>query len=249
MSTPREAFDAALMRAMQSPAYQAFNLKVYGTERFQFDMIDPEQAERILNFGSLHAGKRFVDLGCATGTMTAWIAERTGAHGLGLDYATGAIAHAREAFADRTDLAFDEGDLDALPVPEAPFDVAFALDSLYFATDLQQTLQGIAAMLKPQGRLVAPYTQTVSEGLAPTEPDGCSLAIAFEALGWDWVAIDVSARDHWDREVAALAELKPQFEAEGSLDFWERRRQEAEKMQHSWAEGRSQRWIFIAQRP
>ena len=242
-------FGKTLVRAMNSPAYQAFNVRVYGTERFQFNMIDPEQAERIANFGNLGPGKRFVDLGCATGTMTAWIADHTGAAGVGLDFAPAAIAHARGLFADRTDLRFDEGDLNALRPPDEPFDVAFALDSLYFATDLAQTLAGIALLVKPGGRLVAPYTQTVTEGRAPTEPDACTLGIALEQAGWDWVAVEASDEALWDREVTALAELQAQFEQEGSGDLWARREREASRLQACWWEERAIRWIFVAQRP
>lgn len=245
-------FDERLVRQQDSPAYTAFNLAIHGAAAFRFSMHDDDQLERMLQLSNLGEGQRFVDVGCAVGSLTALTAERTGATGLGIDFAPTAIERARRDHgSDR--LQFEVADLDDLAVlgDRGPFDVALAFDTLYFPLDLPETLRQIAGLLVPGGRIVASFTHRIAEGAVSDDPADCRLAEALGATGWDWVALDVTPNglDFWMRSSAALDELESRFEEHGDHDLWERRRAETDAMLASYEEGRARRYLFAAMAP
>lgn len=235
-------FDQGLVRQERSTAYLAFNVAVYGTESFRFDIVDEDQLARMIALTNLHAGQTFVDLGCAVGTLTAEVAERTGATGHGLDFAPSAIARAHELFADREDVSFAEGDLDDLP-SDVRYDVALAFDTLHFALDLDRTLAGIASLLAEGGRLVACWTESDTTS---DDPGETRLGEALSRAGWDWVALDATEEAHgvWNRARAVLPELEAAFAEAGETAIWESRTREAEQVGAMYDEGRVARFLF-----
>ncbi len=76
------------------------------------ELVDPQPGERVL------------DLGCATGSMTAFLAS-CGCEAVGLDGSELGIAEARRL---HPELRFELGDVAELPFPDESFDKALAAD-------------------------------------------------------------------------------------------------------------------------
>ncbi len=97
------------------------------------------------------SGKAVLDLGCAGGFMAEAIDDR-GATVTGIDPAADAVAaadaHAKDA--GRT-IRYDVGVGEALPYPDASFDIVVCVDVLEHVSDLPRVLVEIARVLRPGG--------------------------------------------------------------------------------------------------
>ena len=242
-----DGFDATLLGNEDSPAYQSYNRRIYGWDRFGFNIIDAPQRDALLRATALRAGQRFVDIGCATGALTAWLADDTDADGLGLDFAPKAIARAQQRYPP---VAFEVQDLDALFLRPQAFDVAVALDTLYFPADLPTTLGRVFAALRPGGRLVAMYSAngpSESVGRPVFETSGLGRALA--QLGRAAALEDHTdgAARVWRTARATLDELEEAFVAEGRRDLWEQRDAEVTRELAMVEQGRKSRWLVTVE--
>jgi len=105
----------------------------------------------------LDKGQRVLDVGCGLGQPAARIHRRTGAHVTGIaisqDQITRATALA-EADGLGDQLEFQHADAMKLPFPDASFDAAIAIESIFHMPDREQVLSEINRVLRPGGRLV-----------------------------------------------------------------------------------------------
>lgn len=100
---------------------------------------------------------RILELACGGGAFSEWMAARTPAEVVGLDLSDAQLTHARKRLQvrPRPNLRFVEQDimhLDALDEP--PFDAAICLDAACYLPDKPAALAGMAAKLRPGGRLL-----------------------------------------------------------------------------------------------
>ena len=112
----------------------------------------------------LDAHARVLDFGCGTG-WTAPILTATGARYLGIDPSAEGIAQAGRRFAGNPKIRFHRIEMgqsltDALH--GAKFTHVFALDALYFVSDLEGTLGALREALEPEG-LVASISHIYRE--------------------------------------------------------------------------------------
>ncbi len=247
----QEGFGEGLIKTATSPTYVEYCRRVYGADDFRFNMVDGEQLEKLLEVIALGPTERFVDLGCAVGALTELIADRTGAHGNGVDFAAPAIEFARRTHADKADrLVFSVGDLNRLELPSGSFDAAVAIDTLYFVDDVQQAVGDILGLLRPGGRFAAFFT--VSHDADEAQPDldvaNTLLAKALDAHGVDWSAVEFTdnSRALWTRALEAAEALREAWEAEGNPQIWRSRDREARSMSAVYAEGRARRYLYWA---
>jgi ubiquinone/menaquinone biosynthesis C-methylase UbiE len=100
------------------------------------------------------AGLRILDVGCGDGVLAAALAGG-GGNMTGVDADPQMLAAAR-ARAEATGLAvvFVEGDIHALPFPDATFDVVVAVTVLCFVPDAEHAVREMARVLRPGGRMV-----------------------------------------------------------------------------------------------
>ena len=98
-------------------------------------------------------GEAVLDVACGTGTTTLPAARR-GARAHGLDIAPGLLEEARgNAAAEGLQIDFVLGDAEALPWPDASFDVVLSTFGCMFAPHHEVAAAEIARVLKPGGRI------------------------------------------------------------------------------------------------
>jgi len=236
-------------RLVGSDAHRRYVRAVYGWDVPSLNMMGPTQRQMLKARCALRPAHRFLDLGCNTGGITSWLAVESGAVGVGVDLAASAIEMAR-GLPGR--LSFDVQDMDELELPAEAFDVVVAVDTLYFPDNLAATLLAVFASLKPGGRLVASYScyrndrgsddeLTLSgSGFGRALPDGVQA---------EWEEVTELGREAWGRKLAALAELKAAFAAEGLHDLWLSRQRESETLAGVYDRGWARRYLVTAVKP
>lgn len=245
-----ERFGKWMTTAERSATYAEYCRRIYGLPLVQFGMVDAEQLELLLSlFGT--DDRRLLDLGCGIGTTTELIADRTGAHVTGVDFASLAIDRAKTRTAAKRDqLAFAVADLDRLALPAASFDLALALDTLYFVANLEAVVGTIFSVLRPGGRLLAFFTSIVEEDEPREllEPDGTKLARALRAHAATFTTVDLTAAGHrlWREARRAAADLEAAFRAEDNEKLWRSRDRESTSLLKCYDTGRARRYLYEA---
>ncbi len=98
-------------------------------------------------------GAELLDIGCGSGQL-ALIAARRGVRATGVDIAANAIAAARgRAQAEGLAARFDEGDAEALPYPDASFDVVASIFGAMFAPRPELVAAEMLRVCRPGGRV------------------------------------------------------------------------------------------------
>ncbi|HJV91639.1 MAG TPA: methyltransferase domain-containing protein [Holophagaceae bacterium] len=112
-------------------------------------------AEHVVRVAAPRPGERVLDLACGTGN-TALAARARGAEVTGLDLTPEllAVARARARAAGWSDIAWTEGDAEALPFPDASFEVLLSSCGIMFAPDPVRVAAELARVARPGARLV-----------------------------------------------------------------------------------------------
>jgi SAM-dependent methyltransferase len=120
-------------------------------------------------------GTRLLDAGCGAG-LVALLATLRGATVAALDASAALLAIARERLPGAD---VREGDLEALPFPDAAFDAVVAVNSVIYAADLAGAMRELARVVRPGGRVVVTdwgpparcaYTRAVRAAVGPLQP-------------------------------------------------------------------------------
>jgi SAM-dependent methyltransferase len=111
-------------------------------------------AGHLVRFAGVRPGQALLDVACGTGTV-AITAARQGAKVTGLDLTPELLAQARESapIAGLNDIVWKEGDAEALPFPDAGFDVVLSQFGHMFAPRPEVAIREMLRVLKPGGRL------------------------------------------------------------------------------------------------
>lgn len=118
--------------------------------------------ERLCEAADVRAGERVLDVATGSGN-TAISAARRCCEATGIDYVPELIEQARKrAEAEGMDIAFEVGDAEALPYPEAAFDVVLSTVGVMFAPDQDKTASELLRVCRPGGKI----------GLANWTPEG-----------------------------------------------------------------------------
>jgi ubiquinone/menaquinone biosynthesis C-methylase UbiE len=136
--------------------------------------------ERVFDEIGIALGTRLLDVACGPGLAIRLAADR-GAQPAGLDAAEASIAIARERVPQGD---FRVGDMEALPWPDASFDVVTCFNGFQFAVDPLNALRQARRVIKPDGRLamvvwgrdedcdIPPLMGALRELLPPQSPGG-----------------------------------------------------------------------------
>src|ERR1700743_3811606 len=127
---------------------------------------------------SLSPGMQLLDVGCGSGIFCS-LAVETGANIAGFDATGTLIEIARERVPGGN---FQTGDMEALPFPDASFDIVTGFNSFQYAASVPNALAEARRVLKPGGRLLLmiwgnkqdceapPYLAAVGRMLPPPPP-------------------------------------------------------------------------------
>jgi SAM-dependent methyltransferase len=122
--------------------------------------IEPA-AEDFMSRLPLRRGDAVLDAACGTGNL-AVIAARAGCVVQGVDIATNLIAQARQrARAEKLDITYTEGDAEALPYPDASFDMVVSMYGVMFTPQPERIVNELRRVTKPGGMIaLANWTPT-----------------------------------------------------------------------------------------
>jgi SAM-dependent methyltransferase len=121
-----------------------------------FAPLEPSTAStapRLVAFAEITRGARVLDVACGTGVV-ALTAARLGAEVTGIDLTPELVARAKENAAIMgLEAVFEEGDVEALPVPDASFDVVVSQFGHMFAPRPDVAVREMLRVLKPGGTI------------------------------------------------------------------------------------------------
>jgi SAM-dependent methyltransferase len=108
-------------------------------------------AEQFMARVKLWPGAKVLDAACGTGNL-AMIAAGRGCETFGLDIASNLVAQARErAQQEHLCIDFTEGDAEAMPYPDASFDVVVSMFGVMFAPRPERVMTELWRVTKPGG--------------------------------------------------------------------------------------------------
>lgn len=117
------------------------------------EAITGTTAPRLVRFAGITKGAEVLDVACGTGVV-ALTAARLGARVTGVDLTPALVLRAKEnAALMHVEASFLEGDAEALPVPDAKFDVVVSQFGHMFAPRPEVALKEMLRALKPGGTL------------------------------------------------------------------------------------------------
>lgn len=131
-------------KAAQRESWSLFTPMETGTTIPAFELV---------RFAQVAPGERVLDVACGTGVV-AITAARMGATVEGLDLTPALLERARQnAALAGASIDFQEGDVEALPYPDASFDVVLSQFGHMFAPRPEVAISEMLRVLRPGGRL------------------------------------------------------------------------------------------------
>ena len=116
-----------------------------------FSRFMEKDAEKFFGRLGITPGTRLLDVGCGAGQI-ALIAARNGAEVTGCDIATNWLEKARDrASAEGLEIAFEEGDAEALPYKDGQFDAVVSLVGAMFAPRPNLVAAELTRVCRPGG--------------------------------------------------------------------------------------------------
>ena len=138
--------DIATIRQRQQATWAAGDYAAVGTRLLP-------TAELLCEAVDLRAGERVLDVACGNGNA-ALAAARRFCQVVGVDFVPALLDRARRrADAEGLDVTFQEADAEALPYPDASFDVVLSTCGAMFTADQEQTARELLRVCRPGGRI------------------------------------------------------------------------------------------------
>ncbi|HLF93101.1 MAG TPA: methyltransferase domain-containing protein [Planctomycetota bacterium] len=177
-------------------------------------------AGHLVRFAGVKAGQTLLDVGCGTGVV-AITAARAGAKVTGLDLTPELLAQARQhaPLAGVPEIAWHEGDAEALPFPDASFDAVLSQFGHMFAPRPEVALKEILRVLKPGGRIAFatwPPEQLVGRAFAltakyVTPPQGVASPVLWGSIAVIQERLGSTVKElHFERGIMGIPTLSPE---------------------------------------
>jgi ubiquinone/menaquinone biosynthesis C-methylase UbiE len=187
-------------------------------ERFFVPAIGAPVADDLIRIAALRPGERVLDVACGTGVAARLAAQQVGAAGsvAGLDINPGMLAVARSATPPGVPIEWHEASAEAMPLPDASFDVVLCQMGLQFIPDKHAALREMLRVLAPGGRLILNVPGPTPR-LFSIMAEALSRHVGAEAAGFvdrvfslhDTTEIQHLVRDAGFHEVSVQADNKP----------------------------------------
>ncbi|HXW08847.1 MAG TPA: methyltransferase domain-containing protein [Vicinamibacterales bacterium] len=125
-------------------------------ERYFVPAIGAPLAQDLVEIAALRPGERVLDVACGTGVVARLAAQRVGTGGrvTGLDVNPGMLAVARSTSPPGVSIEWHEASAEAMPFPDAAFDVVLCQMGLQFVPDRPAALREMRRVLAPGSRLI-----------------------------------------------------------------------------------------------
>jgi ubiquinone/menaquinone biosynthesis C-methylase UbiE len=125
-------------------------------ERFFVPAIGAPLAADLIRLAALRPGERVLDVACGTGVVARLASQQVGDTGTvtGLDVNPGMLAVARSATPPGLPIEWHEASAEAMPLPDASFDVVLCQMGLQFMPDKPAALREMRRVLARGGRLI-----------------------------------------------------------------------------------------------
>jgi len=229
--------------------YREITRKTSGLDTFVFSMLTKTQMESMLKHLAIQPGEQVLDLGCSCGSLTQLIAKQSGAEVLGMDLSQACIKVAREQFGN--DATFTQRNFDE-ELPSGPFDVIYAIDTLYFSEDLKGLVKKLLGHLKPGGRLAIFWSQVGDPPLKEAPRDAHNTPVARKLRDNDvsYQTIEFTEEEfaYWPRQHATLEKAKAKLLNEVHPRLVEVICHEAEAMVDRCSKDQIRRYLYIAKK-
>jgi arsenite methyltransferase len=108
---------------------------------------------RLAELAGVGPGDRVLDVACGSGASALLLARELSCETVGVDLGARAIEQAREATRAGERASFVLGDAEALPLPDASFDVALCECSLCTFPDKPRAIAELVRVIRPGGRI------------------------------------------------------------------------------------------------
>ncbi len=113
-----------------------------------------ETLDLLASVARIRPGERVLDVGCGTGTFARRLVSADVQVAItGVDMSAGMLAEARRKAAGAPNVRFVQASAEALPFPDAAFDVVVSSSALHYVPDPAQAVCEMARVLRPGGRL------------------------------------------------------------------------------------------------
>ncbi|MBN1587931.1 MAG: class I SAM-dependent methyltransferase [Pirellulales bacterium] len=193
----KDVFDDLYGGQQRSETFRRIFREVFGDEYAEeadptgfLTMTDLRNIAERLRMGKDQA---LVDLACGLGGAGFWVARETGSRLTGIDISSTAIEKANQRIPDfglegRAD--FRVGDFAATGLPEASFDGAMSVDSLFLVPDKTGSVHETARVLRSGARFVVITWELEAAGAVKDyrpllENAGFEIESYDETLGWE----------------------------------------------------------------
>jgi SAM-dependent methyltransferase len=148
-------------------------------ERYMVPAIFGPWAEDLLALAMPTPGERVLDVACGTGVVARLVAQRVAPTGtvVGFDLNPGMLAVARTLpLPQGAKIEWREGNVSAMPFPDASFDLTLCQQGLQFFPDRSAALREMRRVLAPRGRLALARALCTREcGRSPRADHGCGV--------------------------------------------------------------------------
>ena len=182
-------FDPRQYKEMEKEAYSrgAKTFEEYGGAIFE------ALAVPLLRKAAITAGSHILDVACGIGIPSIPAARLTGPSGMvtGIDIAPGMIEAARQRASTQevTNVAFEEGDAEALSFPDDRFDVVLSSMGLIHVPDRPKALSEMRRVLKIGGTLALSVWSTPDRSIL--------IGIMARTIAENWPAAVVPGAPSW----------------------------------------------------
>lgn len=125
-------------------------------ERYFVPSIGAPLASDLVDIAALRPGERVLDVACGTGVVARLASQRVGATGTvaGLDVNPAMLAVAASTTPPDMSIKWHEASAEAMPLPDASFDVVLCQMGLQFVADKHAALREMRRVLASGGRLI-----------------------------------------------------------------------------------------------
>ncbi|MDR1663875.1 MAG: class I SAM-dependent methyltransferase [Clostridiales bacterium] len=230
----------------ESAVYARLCEKLYGRNLLQMGMGTVDEMDILLDGLQIKPEDRVLDIGCCFGRVTEYLCDKTGADFTGIDIHEKDLSVAKRV--ERENLRFLLADMTRLPFAGESFDKIISLDSLYYAVDLEKTLDSLFTLLKPAGRLCIFWSQPprIQMGDPPT-PEQAEVGSWAASRKLAYKAVDRISehRAFWEKSKKLFVEMESEFKNEGMGYHWEQQIKEQREVEALVSAGKFPRWLYF----